>query len=55
MAFMKRSVAVTAPKSANLPNAHAAPVSVGEERNGMVWDGTTWVPKAAWEARAKKD
>lgn len=55
MAFMKRSVSVTAPKSTNLPNAHAAPVSVGEERDGMVWDGTAWVSKAAWDARVKKD
>jgi hypothetical protein len=55
MAFLKHSVSVTAPKTASLPNPHAAPASVGEERDGMVWDGATWVPKAAWEARAKKD
>lgn len=59
MAFLKRSVSVTAPKSTSLPNSHAAPVSVGvsvgEERDGMVWDGATWVPKVAWEALAKKD
>jgi len=55
MAFLKRSVAVTAPKATSLPNAHAPSVSVGEERDGMVWDGTTWVSRAAWNARAKKD
>lgn len=55
MAFLKRSVAVTTPTPTTIPNPHAAPVSVGEERNGMVWDGTTWVSKAAWEARANKD
>jgi hypothetical protein len=54
MAFLKHSVAVTTPKRTNLSNPHAAPVAVGEERDGMVWDGTTWVSKQAWEARAKR-
>ena len=54
MAFMKRSVSVTTPKPALAPNALSLPVSVGEERDGMVWDGTTWVPKSVWEARSKE-
>lgn len=55
MAFLKRSVSVTAPKPTGLPNPHAASMTVGEERDGLVWDGTTWVPKQVWEARTKKD
>lgn len=55
MAFLKRSVAVTNPKPANMPNPYGAPVAVGEERDGRVWDGTTWVSKQAWEARAKQE
>jgi hypothetical protein len=54
MAFLKRSVAVTTPKPAHTPNALSPAVSVGEERDGMVWDGTTWVPKPVWEARHKE-
>ena len=54
MAFLKRSVSLTTPKPALAPNALSLPVSVvGEERDGMVWDGTTWVPKSVWEARSK--
>lgn len=52
MAFLKRSVSVTAPKSTSLPSA-PAPFVVGEERDGMVWDGLTWVPRHVWEARTK--
>jgi hypothetical protein len=53
MAFLKRSVSVTTPKPALASNALSPAVSVGEERDGMVWDGTTWVPKSVWEARSK--
>lgn len=54
MAFLKRSVSVTAPKPTLTPSALSLAVSVGEERDGMVWDGTTWVPKSVWEARHKE-
>jgi len=46
MAFMKKSVALTKPKVQDLP-------VVGEERDGMVWDGQTWVAKEVWLKREK--
>jgi hypothetical protein len=55
MAFLKRSVSVTAPKPAAFPNATSSKLVVGEEHGGLVWDGDSWVPKHVWEARAKKD
>jgi hypothetical protein len=49
MAFLKRSVAVTTPQPTMLTKP-----TVGEEREGMIWDGATWIPKAMWEVRTQK-
>ena len=44
MAFIKTGIAVSQPKSVELP-------TIGEERDGKVWDGGKWVTKAEWEAK----
>ena len=43
MAFLKKSVAVTPPKPT--PDLK---FSIGEEKDGLVWDGQTWIPKEQW-------
>jgi hypothetical protein len=48
MAFMKKSVALTKPKTQDRPNL---PHTLGEEREGMVWDGQSWVPKELWNKK----
>ena len=49
MAFRKTSVGVTPPKPVDLP-----PPTVGEMKDGMVWDGEKWIPESDWkEAKSK--
>ena len=44
MAFIKTGIALSQPKPVELP-------TIGEERDGKVWDGEKWVTKAEWEAK----
>jgi hypothetical protein len=45
MAFTKTSVGLTAPKAVDSPIP-----SVGEEKEGKVWDGEKWVTKEEWDS-----
>lgn len=59
MAFQKKSISITRPApiplagkagiTATIPGYEEVP-SVGEEREGQVWDGEKWVLKSEWEA-----
>lgn len=59
MAFQKKSISMTRPVAVTLeeksgtiayiPGSEEVP-SVGDEKNGRVWDGEKWVPKTEWEA-----
>lgn len=48
MAFTKTSIAFRTPRP-----VEATTPTVGEERDGKVWDGEKWIEKAEWEARQK--
>jgi hypothetical protein len=50
MAFKKTSISVTPPKQVDLPLPQ-----IGEEKDGLVWDGEQWIPKAEWEAAQAGD
>ena len=49
MAFIKTGIALSQPKTVDIASNVA--ISVGEERDGKVWDGEKWVTKAEWEAK----
>ena len=51
MAFMKTGIAVT-PTVVIDPKAKGP--EVGEEKDGLVWDGLSWVPREEWARRDQK-
>jgi len=52
MAFTKTGIAVAAPRVVQLPLPMDLPEpKVGEEMNGMVWDGKEWIEKREWLLR----
>jgi len=52
MAFTKTSVGITTPVSVDEPFARTGEQDprIGDERDGMVWNGNEWVTQAEWEA-----
>ena len=49
MAFRKTSVGVTPPKPVDLP-----PPTVGDVKDGKVWDGEKWIPESEWKETQSK-
>lgn len=49
MAFMKTSIAFEKPRPFT-----ASTFTVGEKKDGQVWDGEKWVPEGEWEASQAK-
>lgn len=51
MAHKKTGISVTPPVEVDPKSImDTAPPKVGDERDGMVWDGEEWIPKDQWEA-----
>jgi hypothetical protein len=56
MPFVKKSISMTQPtpvslgegREVSVPGFQEAP-RVGEEKQGKVWDGEKWIPKAEWD------
>jgi len=53
MAFIKTGIAFNKPRAVtDISTLHTAfSPQIGEEKDGNVWDGEKWVPKAEWEKR----
>jgi hypothetical protein len=52
MAFTKTGIAVSQPQVVQLPLPLDMPnPEIGQELNGMVWDGEKWVEKKEWLLR----
>ncbi len=52
MAFTKTGIAVSRPQVVQLPPPLDMPnPEIGQELNGMVWDGEKWVEKKEWLLR----